>query len=99
MRASCSFNVDLTLAARADLGGLGCLFFMGIFMKRVNAVGATVGLVVNYAVCFALDALPISGKPHLLLYGAIGMAACLVVAPIVSAVVRASHIWRSVFSQ
>ena len=69
-------------------GGLGCLFFMGIFMKRVNAVGATVGLVVNYAVCFALDALPISGKPHLLLYGAIGMSACLVVAPVVSLVAK-----------
>lgn len=66
-------------------GGLGCLFFMGIFMKRVNAAGATAGLVVNYAVCFALDRLTFSGKPHLLLYGAIGMAACLAVASIVSA--------------
>ena len=65
-------------------GGLGCLFFMGIFMKRVNAVGATVGLVVNYVVCFALDAVSFDGKPHLLLYGAIGMAACLVIAPVVS---------------
>ena len=65
-------------------GGLGCLFFMGIFMKRVDATGATVGLVVNYLVCFALDALPLQGKPHLLLYGTIGMAACLVVAPMVS---------------
>ena len=66
-------------------GGLGCLFFMGIFMKRVNAIGATIGLVVNYIVCFALDAMSIPGKPHLLLYGALGMAACLVVAPLVSA--------------
>ena len=66
-------------------GGLGCLFFMGIFMKRVNAAGATVGLVVNYIVCFALDATSFGGKPHLLLYGAIGMAACLIVAPAVSA--------------
>ena len=65
-------------------GGLGCLFFMGIFMKRVNAAGATAGLVANYVVCFALDALPISGKPHLLLYGALGMATCIVVASIVS---------------
>ena len=65
-------------------GGLGCLFFMGIFMKRVNAAGATAGLVVNYAVCFALDSASFDGKPHLLLYGAIGMAACLVVAPVVS---------------
>ena len=67
-------------------GGLGCLFFMGIFMKRVNAVGATVGLTVNYAVCFTLDAMSFSGKPHLLLYGAVGMAACLVVAPVASMV-------------
>jgi hypothetical protein len=72
---------------------------MGIFMKRVNAAGATAGLVANYVVCFALDAASFDGKPHLLLYGAIGMAACLVVAPTVSAVVRASHIWRSFFSQ
>ena len=69
-------------------GGLGCLFFMGIFMKRVNAAGATVGLVVNYAVCFTLDRLAFSGKPHLLLYGAIGMAACLVVAPVVSMICK-----------
>ena len=66
-------------------GGLGCLFFMGIFMKRVNAAGATVGLIVNYVVCFSLDQLKFVGKPHLLLYGAIGMVACLVVAPVVSA--------------
>ena len=52
--------------------------------KYLNATGATVGLVVNYIVCFTLDAFSIPGKPHLLLYGAIGMAACLVVAPIVS---------------
>jgi len=67
-------------------GGLGCLFFMGIFMKRVNAAGATVGLVANYAVCFSLDAASFGGKPHLLLYGALGMATCLVVAPVVSMV-------------
>ena len=65
-------------------GGLGCLFFMGIFMKRVNAVGATVGLIANYVVCFSLDAASFGGKPHLLLYGALGMATCLAVALIVS---------------
>ena len=69
-------------------GGLGCLFFMGIFMKRVNAAGATAGLVVNYAVCFALDSASFDGKPHLLLYGAIGMAACIVVASVVSMIYR-----------
>ena len=65
-------------------GGLGCLFFMGVFMKRVNGVGATAGLVANYAVCFTLDQVQFAGKPHLLLFGFLGMIACLVVAPVVS---------------
>lgn len=65
-------------------GGLGCLFFMGIFLKRVNAAGAVAGLAANYAVCFSLDAVQFNGKPHVLLYGALGMSACLVVAPLVS---------------
>ena len=65
-------------------GGLGCLFFMGIFMKQVNGFGAMCGLVANYAVCFTLDQVAFDGKPHLLLYGFLGMAACLVVAPICS---------------
>ena len=69
-------------------GGLGCLFFMGVFMKRVNGVGATAGLVANYAVCFALDQMQFSGKPHLLLYGFLGMVACLIVAPIASMLKR-----------
>ena len=65
-------------------GGLGCLFFMGVFMKRVNGAGATAGLVANYAVCFALDQMQFAGKPHLLLYGFLGMTACLIVAPVAS---------------
>jgi len=65
-------------------GGLGCLFFMGIFMKRVNGFGATCGLVANYVVCFVLDRVSFSGKPHLLLYGFLGMLTCLVVAPVCS---------------
>ena len=65
-------------------GGLGCLFFMGIFIKRINAAGASAGLAANYIVCFTLDACRFDGKPHLLLYGAIGMASCLVAAPVVS---------------
>ena len=72
-------------------GGLGCLFFMGIFCRRVNAAGATAGLVANYAVCLALDQLSFAGKPHLLLYGAFGMAACLVVAPVVSSLTRSTE--------
>jgi SSS family transporter len=65
-------------------GGLGCLFFMGIFLKRVTAAGAVTGLLANYAVCFALDRVQFDGKPHILLYGALGMAVCLIVAPLVS---------------
>ena len=71
-------------------GGLGCLFFMGVFMKCVNGFGATVGLVANYVVCFALDQLQFAGKPHLLLYGFLGMVACLVVAPIASRLKKGS---------
>ena len=65
-------------------GGLGCLFFMGIFMKRVNGFGATCGLIANYIVCFGLDQVRFTGKPHLLLFGFLGMCACLVVASIAS---------------
>ena len=65
-------------------GGLGCLFFMGIFMKKVNGFGATCGLVANYLVCFGLDQIPLSGKPHVLLFGFLGMIACLIVSPIAS---------------
>ena len=65
-------------------GGLGCLFFMGIFMRRVNGFGATCGLVANYAVCLFLDQVSFVGKPHLLLYGFLGLVACLIVAPFAS---------------
>ena len=60
--------------------GLASLFVMGIFMKRVNGFGAICGLVANYIVTFGLDLVPWPGKPHLLLYGAFGLAASLVVA-------------------
>ena len=65
-------------------GGLGCLFFMGIFMKRVNGFGATCGLVANYIVCVGLDRLQFAGRPHVILFGFLGMVVCLVVAPIAS---------------
>ena len=65
-------------------GGLGCLFFMGIFMRRVNGFGATCGLVANYAVCFALDGVQFAGKPHLLLYGFFGMMACILASMVAS---------------
>jgi len=69
-------------------GGLGCLFFMGIFMKRVNGFGAVCGLVANYIVCFTLDLCRFDGGPHLLLFGFLGMVACLVVAPLASCLKR-----------
>ena len=65
-------------------GGLGCLFFMGVFMRRVNGFGATCGLVANYLVCFGLDRIPFAGKPHLLTFGFLGMVACVAVASIAS---------------
>jgi hypothetical protein len=62
---------------------------MGIFMKRINGFGATCGLIANYAVCFGLDAVPWADKPHMLLYGFLGMVTCLIVAPIAS--LRGKH--------
>lgn len=64
--------------------GLGSLFFMGMFMKRVNGPGAVCGLIANYAVTFGLDLAPWTGKPHMLLYGLFGMIASVVVATAVS---------------
>lgn len=65
-------------------GGLACLFFMGVFMKRVNGMGAIIGLIANYVVCIGLDQCHLAWKPHLLLYGAIGMGTCLIVASVAS---------------
>lgn len=64
--------------------GLASLFVMGLFMKRVNGFGAICGLVANYIVTFGLDLVPWPGKPHLLLYGAFGLAVCLVEARLTS---------------
>jgi Na+/proline symporter len=64
--------------------GLACLFLMGRFMPCVNGVGAVCGLAANYVVTFGLDLLPWPGKPHLLLYGLLGMLVCLVVAVLAS---------------
>ncbi|MDD4019605.1 MAG: sodium/solute symporter [Kiritimatiellae bacterium] len=67
-------------------GGLACLFMLGIFTRRVGAAAALTGLAVNYVVCIGLDRAELSWKPHLLLYGAIGIATCLVTALAVSLV-------------
>jgi cyclically-permuted mutarotase family protein len=66
--------------------GLACLFMLGIFTRRVGATAALAGLVANYAVCVGLDRLALPWKPHLLLYGAIGITTCLAVALAVSVV-------------
>jgi cyclically-permuted mutarotase family protein len=66
--------------------GLACLFMLGIFVPRVGATAALCGLVANYVVCVGLDAAPLTWKPHLLLYGAIGIVTCLIVALAVSVV-------------
>ena len=66
--------------------GLACLFMLGIFAPRVGAAAALCGLAANYVVCIGLDAAPLPWKPHLLLYGAIGIVTCLVVALAVSVV-------------
>ena len=68
--------------------GVAALFFMGLFMKRVNGVGAMCGLVVSYAAVFWIDFAPWPCKPHLLLYGFIGMAVCVVVATVASPLAR-----------
>lgn len=64
--------------------GLACLFMLGIFARRVGSVAALAGLAANYLVCIGLDRMDLPWKPHLLLYGAIGIATCLAVAVAVS---------------
>lgn len=64
--------------------GLSCLFFMGIFLPFVNGRGAFFGLVADYAVCILLNFFEFPGRPHILFYGAVGMAVCLVTACVVS---------------
>ena len=64
--------------------GLSCLFFMGVFIKRVDGRAAFAGLLANYVVCAALRFAPWGGKPHILAYGACGMAACLAVSLFIS---------------
>jgi SSS family transporter len=66
--------------------GLACLFMLGIFTRRVGATAALAGLAVNYVVCITLDQAHLAWKPHLLLYGAIGIVTCLLTALAVSAV-------------
>jgi SSS family transporter len=64
--------------------GLACLFMLGIFARRVGSVAALTGLATNYVVCIGLDQASLAWKPHLLLYGAIGIVTCLMTALAVS---------------
>ncbi|MDD4102271.1 MAG: sodium/solute symporter, partial [Kiritimatiellae bacterium] len=64
--------------------GLASLFMLGIFTRRVGAAAALSGLAMNYVVCIGLEAAKLPWKPHLLLYGAIGIITCLAVALAVS---------------
>ena len=66
--------------------GLACLFMLGIFVRRVGSTAALIGLTANYVVCIGLDNMKLAWKPHLLLYGAIGIVTCLVTALAVSLV-------------
>ena len=60
--------------------GLACLFMLGIFVRRVGSTAALIGLVTNYVVCIGLERMDLAWKPHLLLYGAIGIVTCVVTA-------------------
>lgn len=65
--------------------GLAGLFVMGIFLPRINGVGAVAGLAASYVVNIVLIYSPvIVHKPHFLLYSVAGLAACVAVGYIVS---------------
>lgn len=68
--------------------GLACLFFMGIFTRRIGGIAAMGGLIVNYIVCISLEYSAFSWKPHLLLYAIIGMASCLTTSFLLAAVLK-----------
>ncbi|MBO5703316.1 MAG: sodium/solute symporter [Bacteroidaceae bacterium] len=71
------FNTILGLLS----SGLGGLFFIGIFCKRVGGIAAMTGFIVGEAVVFWMNAYT---PTSFLLYGFIGMAVCIVVANILS---------------
>ncbi len=71
--------------------GLTGLFFMGVFMPRVKGIAAVLGLTANYVVCFTCKALgcQVFGfKFHPFLLGGIGLVVCVVVAWVLSFVIR-----------
>lgn len=84
-------------------GGLAGLFLLGIFMPRVNGKGAIAGLFASYAANLFLlyvdkinEVVPmpqmiLTLKPHLLLYSAVGLIACIVVGYLVSLLTAKPH--------
>ena len=61
--------------------GLGGLFFIAVFMKRVKGYAALTGFVAGEAVVFWMSEY---SSANFLLFGAIGMAVCIVVAWLLS---------------
>ena len=61
--------------------GLGGLFFIAVFMKRVKGYAALAGFVAGEAVVFMMSEYT---DANFLLFGAIGMAVCIVVAWLLS---------------
>ena len=71
------FNTILGLLS----SGLGGLFFIGIFCKRVGGIAAMTGFIIGEVVVFWMNAYT---PTSFLLYGFIGMVVCIVVAYILS---------------
>ena len=65
--------------------GLAGLFFLGVFVRRVGGRAAVAGLLLNYAVCFALRYAPLPfARPHVFLVGGAGFAVCVLSAFVLS---------------
>ena len=58
--------------------GLGGLFLMGIFFKRISGQAALIGLAISYLVLFAVNFGWVDIKLHLLTYGLIGLVSCVI---------------------
>ena len=63
-------------------GGLSALFLIGIFMPRVSGAAAMIALVVNYVISLGIG--HVFPGLHFFTYGGIGLAACVVVAWVLS---------------
>lgn len=63
-------------------GGLSALFLIGIFMPRVSGAAAMIALVVNYVISLGIGY--VCPGLHFFTYGGIGLAACVIVAWVLS---------------